>query len=170
MLINSRLQQITLVEVVHRELASHVVTWDASSWECCNMGVILFGVWLTSTTSALERKLKSSPLLRSTCKNFFQFLGIRAEATTLWRQESVHSCLTYIPFLWLLHAFRALATQAGQEKDFKWNQRDACVQHTALYKAHKQEGTIALVSMVHKQGALGTSSQASLHQWSHWHI
>ena len=29
------------------------------------------------------------------------------------------------------------------------------------YKAHKQEGT--LVSKVHKQGALGTSSQASLH-------
>ena len=36
-----------------------------------------------------------------------------------------------------------------------------------IYKAHKQEGTIALVSKVHKQGALGTSSQASLHQWSH---
>ena len=38
------------------------------------------------------------------------------------------------------------------------------------YKAHKQEGTIAattLVSKVHKQGALGTSSQASLHQWLH---
>ena len=33
------------------------------------------------------------------------------------------------------------------------------------YKAHKQEGT--LVSNVHKQGALGTSSQASLHQWLH---
>ena len=31
------------------------------------------------------------------------------------------------------------------------------------YKAHKQEGT--LVSKVHKQGALGTSSRASLHQW-----
>ena len=31
------------------------------------------------------------------------------------------------------------------------------------YKAHKQEGT--LVSKVHKQGALGTPSQASLHQW-----
>ena len=28
--------------------------------------------------------------------------------------------------------------------------------------AHKQEGTL-----VHKQGALGTSSQASLHQWLH---
>ena len=36
------------------------------------------------------------------------------------------------------------------------------VQHTGLQiKAHKQEGT--LVSKVHKQGALGTSSQASLH-------
>ena len=33
------------------------------------------------------------------------------------------------------------------------------------YKANKQEGT--LVSKVHKQGALGTSSQASLHQWLH---
>ena len=33
------------------------------------------------------------------------------------------------------------------------------------YKAHKQEGK--LVSKVHKQGALGTSSQASLHQWLH---
>ena len=33
------------------------------------------------------------------------------------------------------------------------------------YKAHKQEGT--LVSKVHKQGALDTSSQASLHQWLH---
>ena len=33
------------------------------------------------------------------------------------------------------------------------------------YKAHKQEGI--LVSKVHKQGALGTSSQASLHQWLH---
>ena len=33
------------------------------------------------------------------------------------------------------------------------------------YKAHKQEGT--LVSKVHKQGALGASSQASLHQWMH---
>ena len=33
------------------------------------------------------------------------------------------------------------------------------------YKAYKQEGT--LVSKVHKQGALGTSSQASLHQWLH---
>ena len=32
------------------------------------------------------------------------------------------------------------------------------------YKAHKQ-GT--LVSKVHKQGALGTSSQASIHQWLH---
>ena len=30
------------------------------------------------------------------------------------------------------------------------------------YKAHKQEGR--LVSKVNKQGALGTSSQASLHQ------
>ena len=62
----------------------------------------------------------------------------------------VHSCLTYMPFLWLLHALRALATQVGQKNDFKWNQRDvhlcrdACVQHTGLYKAHKQEGTIAL--------------------------
>ena len=38
------------------------------------------------------------------------------------------------------------------------------------YKAHKQEGTIAataLVSKVHKQGTLGTFSQASLHQWLH---
>ena len=40
------------------------------------------------------------------------------------------------------------------------------------YKPHKQEETIAattLVSKVHKQGALGTSSnsQASLHQWLH---
>ena len=36
------------------------------------------------------------------------------------------------------------------------------VQHTDLQiKAHKQEGT--LVSKVHKQGALGTPSQASLH-------
>ena len=33
---------------------------------------------------------------------------------------------------------------------------------TQAYKAHKQEGT--LVSKVHKQGTLGTSSQASLHQ------
>ena len=31
------------------------------------------------------------------------------------------------------------------------------------HKAHEQEGT--LVSKMHKQGALGTSSQASLHQW-----
>ena len=39
----------------------------------------------------------------------------------------------------------------------------SCMQ---AYKAHKQEGT--LVSKVHKQGALlGTSSQASLHQWLH---
>ena len=38
------------------------------------------------------------------------------------------------------------------------------VQHTGL-KAHKPEGI--LVSKVHKQGALGTSSQASLHQWLH---
>ena len=37
------------------------------------------------------------------------------------------------------------------------------------YKEHKQEGTIAattLVSKVHKQGALGTSFQASLHRGS----
>ena len=33
------------------------------------------------------------------------------------------------------------------------------------YKAYKQKGT--LVSKVHKQGALSTSSQASLHQWLH---
>ena len=34
-----------------------------------------------------------------------------------------------------------------------------------VYKAHKQEGTP--VSKMHKQGALSTSSQASLHQWLH---
>ena len=39
------------------------------------------------------------------------------------------------------------------------------VQHIQTYKAHKQEGT--LVSKVHKQGALDTSSQASLHQVVH---
>ena len=33
------------------------------------------------------------------------------------------------------------------------------------YETHKQEGT--LVSKVHKQGTLGPSSQASLHQWLH---
>ena len=42
--------------VVHRELASHVST--NSFWCLTDLYI----------TSALERKLKSSPLLRSTCK------------------------------------------------------------------------------------------------------
>ena len=70
----------------------------ASKWASCwlytenlhpMLQLILFGVWLTYITSALERKLKSSPLLRSICKTFFQFLGIHAEATTLWRRSAL---------------------------------------------------------------------------------
>ena len=52
----------------------------------------------------------------------------------------------------------------------KRNQLDVGMSSIQAYKAHKQEGTIAattLVSKVHKQGALGTSSKASLHQWLH---
>ena len=60
------------VGCIHRELASHVTT---NSFWCLTD--------LLYITRALERKLKSSPLLRSTCKTFFQFLGIRAEATAL---------------------------------------------------------------------------------------
>ena len=40
---------------------------------------------------------------------------------------------------------------------------DVGIPSIQAYKAHEQEGT--LVSKMHKQGALGTSSQASLHQW-----
>ena len=44
-------------------------------------------------------------------------------------------------------------------------QIDVGMSSIQAYKAHKQEGT--LVSKVHKQGVLDTSSQASLHQWLH---
>ena len=56
------------------------------------------------------------------------------------------------------------------EKDFKSSPMDVGMSSIQAYKSHKQEGTIAatkLVCKVHKQGALSTSSQASLHQWLH---
>ena len=42
---------------------------------------------------------------------------------------------------------------------------DVWMSSIQVCKTHKQEGT--LVSKVHKQGTLGTPSQASLHQWLH---
>ena len=51
-------------------------------------------------------------------------------------------------------------------KKISRNQMDVGMSSIQAYKAYKQEGT--LVSKVHKQGALGTSSQASLHQWLHY--
>ena len=48
------------------------------------------------------------------------------------------------------------------------------VQHTGLYKVHKQEGTIAATTYTGKQGAQTKeqsvrSSQAFLHQWHGMH-
>ena len=50
-------------------------------------------------------------------------------------------------------------------KPVKRFQMDVGMSSIQAFKVHKQEGT--LVSKVHKQGTLGTSSKASLHQWLH---
>ena len=111
----------------------------------CMLQLILFGVWLTYITSALERKLKSSPLLRSTCKTFFQFLGIHAKATTLWRRSAL--LFDVYSFSLAVACFQSVSYTSRPVKRFQMKSkgcRDACVQHTGLYTAHKQEGTIAL--------------------------
>ena len=61
-----------------------------------------------------------------------------------------------------LHIFMVNNLQPLIYKPVKRFQMDVFMSSIQAYKARKQEGT--LVSKVHKQGALGTSSQASLHQ------
>ena len=59
---------MSILLVVHRELASHVTT--NSFWCLTDLHNKCFGE-------------EAEALLRSACKTFSQFLGIRAEATTL---------------------------------------------------------------------------------------
>ena len=144
---------MNILLVVHRETLHDYLYW-ASKWASCwlytenlhpmHVTTNSFGAWVTYITSALERKLKSSPLLRSTCKNFFSsFLAFMQKQQPF----DVRSALLFevYSFSLAVACIQSISYTSRPIKRFQIKSkgcRDACVQHTGLYKAYKQEGTI----------------------------